>query len=88
MAGTDDYLQRIRSAVQSDLSLDGAAQFALTLVRQIHSDAGDAGVPQRARDVIADVTARLRRESRDAVDVGRPDWSDAYDRIANILSKR
>jgi hypothetical protein len=85
MAGPDDYLQRIRSAVQSDLSRDGAAQFALTLVRQIHSD---AGVPQRARDVMVDVTARLRHESRDAVDVGRPDWSDAYDRIANVLSKR
>jgi hypothetical protein len=71
--------------VQSDLSRNGAAEFGLSLVRQIRNDADDAGIPSRARDVIAEVTARLSRESLDAADVGRPDWSDAYDRITDIL---
>jgi hypothetical protein len=87
-AGADDYFRRIRSAVQSDLSHNGAGEFALSLVRQIGNDAREAGLPDLAKDVIADVTARLSRESLDATDAGRQDWSVAYDMISHLLSTR
>lgn len=83
--GTDAYFDRIRSAVQSDLSRNGAGQFALSLIRQIRNDAHEVGTADRANHVIAAVAARVSHESLDAMDIGRPDWSDAYDRIQDVL---
>ena len=88
MKGTNAYFDRIRSAVQSDMSRNGAGEFALSLIRQIRNDAQEVGVPERAKDILAEVAARTSRESLEAVDVGRPDWSDAYDRIQDVLLSR
>ena len=88
MTATDDanrYLERIRSAVQSDMSRPGVGEFALSLVRQIANDAHDAGEPEFADHAIADLAAKLSRESLDAGKDGRTDWSEAYERIHDVL---